>query len=190
MDQTKIENLVQVGSALKLFEKRRSCRNFKNEKLSDEILDSIIKAGRLAPSAHGYESTLTVIIESEEAKEKIKARTSMYMGGFPDPFYGAPHVMLVLSFKDDDSGCGNFNGALVLGNMMLAATALGVGTCWINTAQLDTKTEDSVILEIMEKAGYGRRFDGIGYLVLGYPSEKDFFSKESKIPCSGRVLKV
>ena len=177
---------------LDLFAKRRSCRSFRKDKLSDEVLEKIIYAGRLAPSAHGSEDTFTIQIENQEARKRIEERTSMFMGGFKNPFYGAPHVLAVLSLRDTKTGCGAFDGALVLGNMMLAAAALGVGSCWINTAQLDTMTDDSVLLSLMEARGFGSNaFDGIGYLALGYPASDDFFKQPRKAPrYDNRIIKV
>ena len=123
--------------------------------MSDEVLEKIIYAGRLAPSAHGSEDTLTIQIEDQEARKRVEERTSMFMGGFKDPFYGAPHILAVLSLRDANTGCGAFDGALVLGNMVLAAAALGVGSCWINTAQLDTMTNDGCLLSLMASKGFG-----------------------------------
>jgi len=177
---------------LDLFAKRRSCRSFRKDKLSDEVLEKIIYAGRLAPSAHGSEDTFTIQIEDQEARKRIEERTSMFIGGFKDPFYRAPHVLAVLSLRDANTGCGAFDGALVLGNMMFAAAALGVGSCWINTAQLDTMTDDSVLLSLMASKGFGSvAFDGIGYLALGYPASDDFFKQPRKVPrYSNRTIKI
>ena len=183
---------ISVDDSLDLFIKRRSCRNFKSIQVESKILDSIIYAGRLAPSAHGLEDTITLVIEDHDIRKKLEDRTSMFMSGFKNPFYGAPHVLAVLSSMASvsSSGCGYFDGALVLGNMMLAATLLGIGSCWINTAQFDTALNDSILLNLLESKGYGREFVGIGYLVLGYPASDQVFNQIPKTPKQNRILKI
>ena len=166
---------------VELIKARHSCRSFLPSKVDDATVKEILAAGRCAASAHGTRDTITVIVESKEAREKLEKRVSEFMGGYPQPFYGAPHIAAVLAKKNLRLGCGAFDGALVLGNMMLAAYALGVGSCWINTAQYDTSDKNhSVLLEITRtQLNLGDEWDGVGYLAFGYPADKDFFNKSS-----------
>ena len=179
---------------LKLLTLRHSCRSFKQEKLPKEIVDSILEYGRLAASAHGAEDTITLLLESSSSRAICEERASFFMGGFKHPFYNAPHVAAILSKKNDSLKCGAFDGALVLGNMMLAATAYRVGSCWINTAQYDTEFQpetNSALLELTDDLGLGRSWNGIGYLAFGWPSDPNFYVDFVRVPPqAGRIFEV
>ena len=62
------------------------------------------------------------------------------IGGFStDPFYGAPCMLIVLADKQYPTAL--YDGTLVMGNLMLAAHALGLGSCWIHRAKEEFETE-------------------------------------------------
>ena len=94
------------------------------------------------------------------------------IGGWPagnDPFYGAPVVILVLGKKGE--GKEKYDGSLVIGNMMLAAYALGLGSCWIHRA----KEELTMPLgkKILDQVGLSAdEWGGIGHCIIGYPAEE------------------
>ena len=82
-----------------------------------------------------------------------------------DPFYGAPAVLIVLADKSSyNHVC---DGALAMGNMMLAAHALGLGSCWINRARQEFDTEEG--REILRAIGVEGDYEGIGHCIVGYP---------------------
>ena len=89
------------------------------------------------------------------------------LGAEGDPFYGAPTVVIVLAdrsrptFRED--------GALVMGNLMLAAHAVGVGSCWIHRAREEFQSEEGRAL--LRKWGIEGDYEGIGHCVLGYAAE-------------------
>ena len=81
-----------------------------------------------------------------------------------DPFYGAPTVVVVLA----DGTKPNWlqDGSLVMGNLMTAAAAMGIGSCWINRAmELFDKAEGK---ELLKKWGLPETLRGVGNCVLGY----------------------
>ena len=80
------------------------------------------------------------------------------------PFYGAPTVCVVLA--DAAMHTAVEDGSLVLGNLMLAAWSLGVGSCWINRAKEAFETKEGKAL----KAAWGieETYVGIGNCILGY----------------------
>ena len=99
-----------------------------------------------------------------------------------DPFYGAPCVIVVLA--DPDMPTWIDDGSLVLGNLMNAAHALGLGSCWINRArQTFDRPEGKALLE---KWGLPERYRGVGNCILGYADEEPKVKERLK----GRIIKV
>ena len=86
------------------------------------------------------------------------------MGRPGDPFYGAPVVLVVLA----DKSCPNhvYDGSLVMGNLMLAAHALGVGSCWVHRAREEFERPEGRAL--LRSLGLEGEYEGIGHCVLGY----------------------
>ena len=86
------------------------------------------------------------------------------MGKDIDPFYGAPVVLIVLADKNAPTHI--YDGSLVMGNLMLAAHELGVGSCWIHRAKEEFERPEG--LEILKSLGIEGEYEGIGHCVLGY----------------------
>ena len=86
------------------------------------------------------------------------------MGSDSDPFYGAPVVLIVLADKKIPTHV--YNGSLVMGNLMLAAHSLGIGSCWIHRAKEEFERTEGQ--EILESLGIEGDYEGIGHCVLGY----------------------
>ena len=80
------------------------------------------------------------------------------------PFYGAPTVLVV--FADSTVPTHVPDGSLVLGTMLLAASSIGLGSCWINRAKEAFETKEGKAL----KAAWGieETYVGIGNCILGY----------------------
>lgn len=87
------------------------------------------------------------------------------MGVDTDPFYGAPVVIVVLADKSIPTYI--YDGSLVMENMMLAASSLGLGSCWIHRAKEEFETEEGK--EILKSLGITGDYEGIGNCILGYP---------------------
>ena len=78
----------------------------------------------------------------------------------------APAVLLVLAKKNTPFTVAD--GSLSMGNMMLAAHALGLGSCWINRAREEFETEEG--REILRSLGVEGEYEGVGHCVVGYPA--------------------
>ena len=89
------------------------------------------------------------------------------LGVKSDPFYGAPTVLIVLA--DANSHYIVEDGSLVLGNLMNAAKAIGLGSCWINRAKEVFASEEGKAL--LKKWGVEGEWVGVGNCILGYPDE-------------------
>ena len=143
---------------------RRSCRKYKPEQIKDEELDQILEAGMFAPTAMGKQSPTMVVVQDQETITKLSKMNAAVMGVSSDPFYGAPTVVIVLA--DKEAGCGVQDASLVMGNLMNAAHALGVGSCWINRAKEVFETEEGKAL--LKKWGLEGEYIGVGHCILGY----------------------
>ena len=112
---------------------RRSCRAFDpDKKVPEELLNEVLTAAINAPTGRNRQQTIFVAVTDPE-KLKWLSAINCRIGGWPhdfDPFYKAPAVVIVLGPKSISTTV--YDGALAMGNMMLAATSLGLGSCWIN----------------------------------------------------------
>ena len=88
------------------------------------------------------------------------------VSGF-DPFYGAPAVLIVLVPKDAPTGV--YDGSLVMGNLMLAAHSVGLGSIWIHRAKEEFDSDFGK--DILKKLGISDEYEGIGHCALGYAAE-------------------
>ena len=144
---------------------RRSVRKFIPDRpVEPEVLDAILTAGTFAPSGGNKQDSLILLVQDEGDKELLRALNHKYGKPGGDPFYGAPTLVVVLS--DPADGNCRYNGALVMGNLMNAAHALGVGSRWINRAYQTFNDPEGKAL--LKKWGIQGEWEGIGYCILGY----------------------
>ena len=154
-----------TNETLKVLATRRSIRKYKAEQITTEELDTILEAGRWAPSGMGKQSAVMVVIQDKETIARLSKVNAEIMGNpDADPFYGAPTVVAVLA--DTESYNWLQDGSLVMGNLMNAAASIGVGSCWINRARETFDREDCK--DLLAKWGLGDSYRGVGYCILGY----------------------
>ena len=130
------------------------------------MLDQIIEAGTYAASAMNTQNTIIIQVTNPELRSQIVTRNCEIGGwkeGF-DPFYGAPVILIVLAKKDWANRV--YDGSLVMGNLMLAAHELGIGSCWIHRAKEEFETEWGQ--ELLHSLGIEEEYEGIGHCALGY----------------------
>ena len=112
---------------------RRSCRKFQDRQVDEAALQEILEAGTYAASGMGRQSPILVAVQDPEQVALLSKLNAAVMGSDKDPFYGAPMVVVVLA--DSSVGTCVEDGSLVIGNLMLAASTLGVASCWIHRAR-------------------------------------------------------
>ena len=156
-----------MNKALENLFERRSIRRYKDAQITKEELDQVIKAGICAPSAMNLQSAIIVAVQDNEDIACMSKLNAEVMGAVSDPFYGAPTVLVVLA--DADNRCAVQDGSLVMGNLMNAAHAIGLGSCWINRAREVFEKEEGKAL--LKKWGIEGSYIGIGNCILGYPDE-------------------
>lgn len=154
---------------------RRSCKQYKGDPVPDEIIDQIIEAGLYAASGMGKQSPIILAVTDKKIRDELSRLNAKYdPQKRQDPFYGAPVVLAVLAPKSNPTAV--YDGSLVLGNMMLAAHSLGIGSCWIHRAR--EVFEDAEGKELLKKAGLTEEYEGIGNCVIGYAA----YENETVIP--------
>jgi len=148
---------------------RRSIRKYKPEQISDAELEAVLKAGVCAPTAMNYQSPIIVAVQNKEEIAYLSKMNAKIMGNEnADPFYGAPTVLVVLADANNKNAMKD--GSLVMGNLMNAAYAMDLGSCWINRAtELFAMPEGKALLE---KWGIEGEYIGIGNCILGYPDQE------------------
>lgn len=145
---------------------RRSIRKFKAELPPKETIEKIIEAGRWAASGRNLQSSIIVAVTNREMIEKLTEINGKIAGrnAPAGEFYGAPVILIVLSDKNWRNK--TYDGSLILGNMMLAAHDLGLGTCWIHRAKEEFEMPEWQ--EWLKSLGVKGEWEGIGHLALGY----------------------
>ena len=155
-----------MNDTIRNLKERRSVRAYREEQISEEQLQTILEAGTYAPSGMGKQSAVMVAIQDKETIAKLSKLNAAVMGAEMDPFYCAPTVVAVLA--DRSSFTWFEDGCLVMGNLMNAAYAVGVDSCWIHRAKEVFASEEG---QAMLKAwGIEGDYVGIGNCILGYRS--------------------
>ena len=161
---------------LEIIRTRRSCRCYKSEQITDEQLRIVLEAGTYAPTSRGMQSPFIVAIQDNDLLKRLAMMNAEVMGVTTNPYYDAPTYVLV--FVPADAPNGIQDGSLVLENMMLAAHALGLGSCWIHREREMFATKEGK--ELMKQWGLPEGLVGIGALSLGYPAGEPSPSKPRK----------
>ncbi len=112
----------------------------------------------------GRQSPIMIAVTDRETRDRLSRMNAAVMGASNDPFYGAPVVIVVLA--DRKVGTYLYDGSLVMGNLMNAAHALGVSSCWIHRAKEEFDSEEGKAL--LRSLGIEGDYEGIGHCILGY----------------------
>lgn len=155
-----------MNDVLETIKSRRSIRKYKSDMVPQDKLEKIIEAGTYAATGMGKQSPIIVAVTNKELRDKLSAMNAKIMGVNSDPFYGAPVVLIVLADKNRPTYV--YDGSLVMGNLMNAASSLGIGSCWIHRAKEVFASEEGKVL--LKKWGVEGDYEGIGHCVLGYPA--------------------
>lgn len=112
------------------------------------------------------QSPIIIEVTDKAVRDKLSKMNADVMGAKIDPFYGAPVVLVVLA--DKSVGTYKYDGSLVMENLMLAANAVGLGSCWIHRAKEEFESEEG--REFLRQLGISGDYEGIGHCILGYPA--------------------
>ena len=155
-----------MSELMTIIKERRSIRKFKPDPVPKELIDKIMEAGLFAASGMGKQAPIIIAVTNRELRDKI-AEENRKIGGWGegfDPFYGAPVILIVASNLEARTAV--YDGSVTLGNMMLMAHELGLGTCWIHRAKEEFASDFGK--EILNSLGVEGDYEGVGHLALGY----------------------
>ena len=156
---------------------RRSCKKYRSDPVPEKEIQTVIEAGIAAASGRNMQAPAVLAIVDPEARNAYSHLNSRYdFAHRPDPFYGAPVILAVLADRSVPTYL--YDGSLVLGNMMLAAEALGLGSCWIHRAKEEFESEEGKA--ILRELGIEGDYEGIGHCILGYADEEPQAAKRKE----------
>ncbi len=168
---------------------RRSIRSFIEDQISEEDLNTILTAGSYAPSGMGMQSWKFTAIQNANVLKKVNeairltlksmtvvAETHPYFVSLIEKakdesanfLYHAPTLIIVSNLKDNGNSMAD--SALAIGNMMLAAHSLGIGSCWLN--QLPRLTHMPFIREMLTDIDVPANHIVCGTVVMGYAAKE------------------
>lgn len=184
---------------------RHSTRKFKEEPVPQEVLDKVIEAGRQAPSGkHKNQSRFIVIrkkevlqefialVQQEFAKMEVTPENDDNFGGAIRAakkggyafMYNAPILIVVANKRDYGNKYADVSCAMQ--NMMLAANALDLGSCWIN--QLRWLQDNPVLRAYLQKLGMAEDEEVCASLSIGYPDTPDGLPGRRVMPVTGNSV--
>jgi len=148
---------------LELAKKRYSVRAYKKEAVEEEKLDAILEAARFAPTAVNYQPFRLIVIKTEGREEELKR---VYQAEW---FREAPIVICVCAIPDnawrrrDGKNYADVDATIVMDHIILAATSMGLGTCWIGAFDVTAARE---ILGLPEGV------EPLVFTPIGYPADE------------------
>ena len=157
-----------MNEVLKNLTERRSVRAFKPDMPPKELMEQIIEAGLYAQNGMGRQSAMVIAVTDKKTRDELSELNRMIAGRDADPFYGGPAVLVVLADKSVPTYM--YDGPLMMGNMLNAAHALGLGSIWIHRAKQEFEQEYGK--KLLEKLGIEGDWEGIGHCVVGYPANE------------------
>ena len=154
-----------MKDVIEVMKTRRSVRAYKPDMIPADVLDQILEAGTYAATGMGKQSPIIIAVTDKKLRDRLSKWNADIMGVDSDPFYGAPVVLIVLADRQRPTYI--YDGSLVMGNLMNAAHALGVGSCWIHRAKEEFEAPEGRAL--LKELGIQGDYEGLGHCVLGYP---------------------
>lgn len=183
-----------MNEVLKTIAARRSIRQFQPEQIKDSELHAILEAGLQAPSGHNDQSWFFSVIQDKKLIKEISDGSKAEMAKSPNEwmasagknesfniYYGAPTVIIVSGKKDAVTGMADVCAAIE--NMLIAATSLNIGTCWIGFAKYNFINPDR-----NKKVKIPEGYEAYYGIALGYKA-KSGNPPEKKYPKYFEILK-
>ena len=147
---------------LELASARYSVRAYKADPIPQEILDPILQAGRVAPTACNYQPQKIFVVQKPELRAKLAEASPCT--------FDAPTILVICYDKDREAKSrmmpgytfGEMDATIVCTHMMLQAWELGIGTCWVGLFNAEAVSTALNLPENLQVAAL---------LPMGYPAE-------------------
>lgn len=147
-----------------LFTTRRSVKKYTDRQPTKSDIQKIVEAGTFAPTGRNAQSPIILAVTNKAVRDQLSRINAEILGVSSDPFYGAPVVLVVLARKSCPTRV--YDGSLVMGNLMMCAHALGLGSCWIHRARETFETPEGIAL--LRSLSINDEYEGIGNCIIGY----------------------
>jgi nitroreductase len=148
-------------------------RTYKKDPIPESILNKVLEAARLAPSAHNDQPYQIIVIKTEGREEELRRIYDR------DWFVQGPLVIAAIATPDeawtrsyDDANYSMVDVAIMMDHLILEATSLGLGTCWI--AAFDPAAAREVL-------GLPDDVEPVVFTPLGFPDEEPGFKRRKAI---------
>lgn len=153
---------------IKTIYQRRSIRQYDSTPLTKQQLDTIIQAGRQSPSAFGWQQFRFIAIQNPQILHRLDRISAELLKDEyeAENFFGSPQIILVTGRRDN--GCCYIDAACAMTLMMLAATDLGLGSCWNN--QFFTISDQPLLTDYLTSLSITTQEVICGCLVVGHPA--------------------
>ena len=178
--------------ALEVLYNRRAIRKFKPEQIKDEELDAVLKAGTYAPTGMDLQSPLIVAVQNPDDVAKLNELSAAILekgSGVKRPglpYYGAPTIILIFYTEIARSDYfGILDSSAVCTNMLNAAYAVGLGSCWIHRSKEIFELEEGKAL--LRKWGINEKVVGVASIALGYSDMEQPLPRPRR---DGYVIKI
>jgi nitroreductase len=144
-------------SLIKKILERRSIRRYKQDPIPDNVMKNILEAGRLAPSASNRQPWHFIVVTDKTLKKQLsQGRWNRFIADSAATIVGCGDPELAPKWYPIDV-------TIALQNMVIAAQAQGVGSCWIG---------DFVEEEVKKLLNIPEKYRIVALLSLGYPAEE------------------
>jgi nitroreductase len=134
---------------------RRSVRSYDERAIPDEVVRELLESARLAPSAMNYQPWRFILVRSQEKRDVI-ARGGIFAR------FASQAPLAIVACGDSRSRFHIHDTCIALEHIVLAATSLGLGSCWIGSFDEE---------ELRRELGIPGRFRVVAILTVGYPAE-------------------
>ena len=155
-----------------LIKQRYSVRAYKPDDVPSNIIDKVLEAARLAPTAANRQSFRLFVIKTAHFKDKLK---KIYHREW---FIQAPYVIGICAnlegnwVRRDGRNYADVDSAIVMDHVILSATDLGLGTCWIGAFDPDAARKFLDFPQGMEP---------IAFTPMGYPADNPGIKKRKSV---------
>ena len=153
-----------MKDAMEVLLTRRSIRNFNDKSIPEDVLNKILEAGTYAPTAMSMQKPIIIAITDKKVRDEVSRENAKIIGREgADPFYGAPVILLVAVENYPNAV---YDGSCVMDNLLNAAWAMGVGSCWIHRAKEELESDFGK--KLLKSLGIVGNYIGVGHAALGY----------------------
>ena len=164
-----------MESLMDIIKKRKSIRKYKDKPLPKDVVDSILEAAKYAPTARNLQQLEYRVITNKALVNKLNEgiaaaiqKEGLPLKGPPGAkhnfFYGAPLVIIIIAPKDNHFALSD--SALAVQNVMLYATSIDLGSCFIGMARLIQRDEN-----LLKELKIGNDMNIVAAVICGYPDE-------------------